>query len=367
MWFKVVLLALSLSQMGLGTAQECDGVAGIFAAVLKQGVSTNSGNQTCVTREELSTTLEKVVDDVIEKRLAAAVEEVITNLTTCCQQQVSPVTTQYPPGSTPSYPAASCWEIKNLNPSASSGYYWLRGTDGSAFRMYCDMDRSCKGVAGGWMRVADIDMTDNTTTCPEGLKLLTTPKRLCAKNMDGGGCSSAVFNLNGIRYTNVCGKVIGYQQRSPDGMGRYSGNQGLTIDDTYMDGVSLTHGSEPRKHIWTFVAALHEVTTSFRYSMCPCTNVNNTVTIPIPPYMGNDYFCDTASESTFEYKFYPDDPLWDGQGCGRPNTCCSFNNPPWFMKELPSSTADDIEMRLCGDEGRSNEDMPVEIVELYVQ
>ena len=86
------------------------------------------------------------------------------------------------------------------------------------------------------MRVADIDMTDNTTTCPERLQLFTTPKRLCAKNMDGGGCSSAVFDLNGIRYTNVGGKVIGYQQRSPDGLSRYSGNRGLTIDDTYIHG-----------------------------------------------------------------------------------------------------------------------------------
>ena len=205
--------------MGLGTAQECDGVAGIFAAVLKQGVS---GNQTCVTREELSATLENVVDVAIEKHLATAVEEIITNITTSCQQQVSPITTQYPPGTTPSYPAASCWEIKNLNPSAPSGQYWLRGTDGSSFRMYCDMDRSCGGVAGGWMRVADIDMTDSNNTCPEGLQLLMSPKRLCAKNMDGGGCSSAVFNLNGIRYTNVCGKIIGYQQRSPDGLSRYN-------------------------------------------------------------------------------------------------------------------------------------------------
>ena len=64
---------------------------------------------------------------------------------------------------------------------------------------------------------------------------------------------------------------------------------------------------------------------------------------------------------------YPNDPLWDGQGCGRLNTCCSFNNLPWFMKELPSPTGDDIEMRLCADESRSNEDIPVEVIELDVQ
>ena len=126
-------------------------------------------------------------------------------------------------------------------------------------------------------------------------------------NIGGTGCSSAVFKLNGIQYTNVCGKVIGYQQGAPDAFGTYFGNRGLTIDDHYM------HGRNPRKHIWTFAAALHEVTrftTSYRQYICPCTNINNTASIPIPPYVGCDYFCDTAFETTFEYKFYPDDPLW---------------------------------------------------------
>ena len=87
-----------------------------------------------------------------------------------------------------------------------------------------------------------------------------------------------------------------------------------------------------------------------------------------PPYVGNDYFCDTASSQSFEYRFYPDDAsLWDGQGCGRLNTCCSFNNPPWFMKQLPASTRDNIEMRLCTDQERSNEDIVFETLELYVQ
>ena len=48
-------------------------------------------------------------------------------------------------------------------------------------------------------------------------------------------------------------------------------------------------------------------------------------------------------------------------GCGQVNTCCSFSNPPWFMKELSSSTADDIEMRLCADEAHLNEDIPVDV------
>ena len=310
-------------------------------------------NDSCTCREEIQ----------------AGVDDTIVNISSSFEQLLSPIMTKldllHLPGSTPSHPAASCKEIKELSPTAPSGYYWLRGTGDSSVHMYCDMSRSCGGTTGGWMRVAKLNMTNSSYTCPAGLKLLTTPKRLCAKNIDGGGCSSATFNLHGIRYTHVCGKIIGYQQGSTDAFVPYYSNRRLTIDDNYVDGISLTHGHNPRKHIWTFVAALDEVSGS--HGVCPCTNIHNPLTPLVPPYVGSDYFCDTASASYFQYIFYPNDPLWDGQGCGRLNTCCSFNNPPWFMKELPSSTSDNIEMRLCADSPRSDEDINFESIELYVQ
>ena len=83
--------------------------------------------------------------------------------------------------------------------------------------------------------------------------------------------------------------------------------------------------------------------------------------------MGDNYFCDTASETMATYVFYDGDPLWDGKGCGPTNECCSFNNPPWFCAELEESTSDEIELRLCGNEPTSNEDVPIESIELYVQ
>jgi hypothetical protein len=186
-------------------------------------------------------------------------------------------------------------------------------------------------------------------------------------NIDGGGCSSAYLDVQGVEYSRVCGKIIGYQQKTPNAFGPYYHNRALTIDQGYVDGISLTHGQNPRKHIWTFAAALHEVTYTNSESLCPCTNIHNHLTIPIPPYVGNDYFCDTGSSQTYENRFYPEDPLWDGQGCGRLNTCCSFNNPPWFMKQLPASTHDNIEMRLCANADRSREDIVFETLELYVQ
>ena len=67
------------------------------------------------------------------------------------------------------------------------------------------------------------------------------------------------------------------------------------------------------------------------------------------------------------YLLYADDPLWDGQGCGPTSTCCTFNNPPWFCKQLPQSTNADLEVRLCSFNYASAENTPVELVEIYVK
>ena len=45
--------------------------------------------------------------------------------------------------------------------------------------------------------------------------------------------------------------------------------------------------------------------------------------------------------------------------------CCGRGG--WFCKDLPQPTTDDIEFWLCTDEGRTNEDVYIEDVEMYVQ
>ena len=47
------------------------------------------------------------------------------------------------------------------------------------------------------MRVAELDMTDNSTQCPSGLRQNDTNLRTCGINSSGNlACSSATFNLN---------------------------------------------------------------------------------------------------------------------------------------------------------------------------
>ena len=254
-------------------------------------------------------------------------------------------------------------EILKLAPQSPSGLYWII-TDDGAKQMYCDMERSCNGVAGGWMRVASIDMTDSISTCPPGLDTIVEGSHtLCSRNTDTG-CSSTVFPVEGVQYSRVCGKIIGYQQKSPDAFFRFIDGQNTT-DSNYVDGISLTHGSNPREHIWTFASALDEIDRVG--NVCPCTNTRNNPPPAVPSFVGQDYFCDTGSENSFQYIFYGDDPLWEGAGCGQFNTCCSFNSPPWFLKEISPPKNDDIEMRLCADQTRNDEDITFETLELYVQ
>ena len=98
---------------------------------------------------------------------------------------------------------------------------------------------------------------------------------------------------------------------------------------------------------------------------CPCVSG-----VTVPSFVGEDYFCETGNDNSGNNVgiFFVDDPIWDGQDCGTSNTCeCTLNNPPWFCKQLPQVTTDDIEVRICGEEPRSNEDTPVELIELYVR
>ena len=267
-------------------------------------------------------------------------------------------------------PLRSCKNVPRGSPSED---YWIlaAGTI-SPVQVYCDMNRtSCScNTTGGWMRVANLDMTDPNQNCPAGFQLVnrtSAPLRMCGRP-GPAGCVSTTFQTYGVEYSHVCGRVIGYQDRSPDGFSPHASiSEGTEIDSVYVDGVSLTHGQSPRQHIWTFAGAQDETGT---YSdICPClVNTQSVIrfTGTVPSFVGKDYFCDTGSRNRWSYTFYPDDPLWDGEGCEGNSTCCEFNNPPWFCKQLPRPTTDDIELRICGNEAISNENTPIEQVEIYI-
>ena len=230
-------------------------------------------------------------------------------------------------------------EIQNTNSRLGQGY-------------------ECGGT-GDWRRVVYLDMTDPNTKYPSGWPITSYSKRTCGKaNTSSLTCHSVFFPVTGGDYTSVCGSIRAYQYGYIDAFESYHDGSATTIDSAYVSGVSLTYGT-PRQHIWTFAAAATDTDTD--NEGCPCTGAS----VSIPPFVGGDYFCESGVDFVSPGGFHPDDPLWDGSGCTTSSRCCSFNNPPYFTKQLARSTSDDIEARICLLDG--SEDSPVEFIELYVK
>ena len=194
-------------------------------------------------------------------------------------------------------------------------------------------------------------------------------KRTCGRNNTGyRACSSATFPVSGGEYSRVCGRIKAYQSGPTQGFISYHSREVTTIDDAFAGGVSLTHG-KPQNHIilWTFVAGTSEGNPTWD-EVCPC---DATHTIRIPPFVGNDYFCESRVNEPWggstDYRFHFNDTLWDGEDCLPSSTCCSQHNPPYFTKQLPTPTADDIETRICLRPSFDNTNIAVELLELYVQ
>ena len=223
-------------------------------------------------------------------------------------------------------------------------------------------ETACGGVIGRWTRVAELDMTNSSHQCPSGLRQRTDSSiRTCVRDMDPAGCSAVQYSTANIQYSRVCGKVRAYQYGATDA---FLSHTQSNISSAYVDGVSLTHG-DPMKHIWIFAAALAEVG-AIPATSCHC--LNSTAIAP-SSFIGTDYFCDTGIETIEDTIriLHDSDPLWDGAGCGPTSTCCSFNTPPWFHKQLPQPTTDDIEMRVCRNSKGSVKDVAIEMVEIYIQ
>ena len=267
------------------------------------------------------------------------------------------------------YPGASCADIYNKNPTSHgrSGYYVLK-TD-HLFFAYCDMELDCGGTKGGWMRIADLNKGD---TCPNEW---TTYSYYCTGG-SAAGCYSAHFSTDAANYTKVCGKVVGYQKGTMDcffpsayahGKANYYGptTSSRSLDGVYVDGISITSGN-PRKHVWTYAVGLSD-DNNYPQLNCPCAKYPG----PNPPtFVGSHYYCESGNTGNYAGKvsiLFANDPLWDGAGCLAENSCCYDAGMPWFLRQFPTATMGDIEVRICSDQEFGNEAVVVEQIQLYVQ
>ena len=251
---------------------------------------------------------------------------------------------------------SSCDAILSKWPNSPSGYYNLADVNGHTRHVYCHMETLC-GKGGGWRRIASLNMTDPNEKCPTQFRTYSSGGvRACGRPVtNSGSCAGITFPARDVKYSQLCGKVIGYQIGTTDGAHADRG-----INSIYIDGISLTHGN-PRNHIWTLVSGQ-----SSQRTCCPCGSSNPK---SVPSFVGSNYYCEVGCHTTLDYTtLYSSDPLWDGKGCSSSETtCCQRTLIPWFYRSFGYSTTDNIEMRLCCDQLTSDENVSFEQYEIYVK
>ena len=228
--------------------------------------------------------------------------------------------------------APSCQAIHMLQPSFTSGYYWVMSSNGYSVRVYCDMTKSCGTVTGGLSRVAILNNETRPQLCIDSFTT-TNENTRCVRSTENAGCSNIIFSVMNIPYSHICGTVQASWFDSPDG---FTGTQrpSRTINDNYVDGISLTYGTSNKTHIWTFIAD-----GARSIQNCPRQ---------VPQYVGSDYTCLNPESS-----------------CTSSSSSCY--SP--FFRLLQQPVTEDIELRLCRDqqrEGPGREGIYLGNLEIYV-
>ena len=234
----------------------------------------------CATLSQLDAIFNQIDADVIPLIMAAQV--CLTSL-----------------GTVKSNSANSCQDIYFANNSSQTGLYWLINSTGAVFQVTCRFDRFANfssfnsNITTGFAVLTSLNMNDTTQQCPTPLKYLNSSGlRLCYKGV-ATSCVSLTVPTFGLSYQTVCGKMAGYEIGSDDGFRTSS----TSIDSGYVDGVSITYGTNPRRHIWTYAIGVYQ--TAAVYS-CPCT-----ATGAAPPsFVGTNYYCESGNSGVLGLTYF---------------------------------------------------------------
>ena len=164
----------------------------------KQLLTVDSSSSSCCSPQP-NTCNNEGIQQAIEQlnNSIASLTEAVNDLDCCNEGDPIPILT-------------SCEAIHKKWPNKPSGYYRIADSNGTVHTVYCNMENLCN-LEGGWMRIANLNMTQ-TTSCPTGFRLYTNGSvRACGHPVtSSGSCVGKIFSSSGIKYSQVCGKVIGY-------------------------------------------------------------------------------------------------------------------------------------------------------------
>lgn len=234
----------------------------------------------------------------------------------------------------------SCRALLQAIPATASGAQWIDPGTGPV-QVYCEMSRQ----GGGWTRIA---LVDPAVACPSpwvSVNAAGAP----ACHRPGNEAQSAVLLPSVIPWREALGTIEGRAMDSPDAFGP----GGTTVDDNYVDGVSVSALGSTREHLFT-LASSHVSTDND----CPCQGG------PSPnAFVGDRWVCDRPAASPGSA--YDVTPLWDAAA-----TACAPADfvDGYFIASLGAvERTDALEVRVLLNEGQGDEDLAVTRLELYVR
>ena len=272
----------------------------------------------------LSTEERVFINETLNKHLSP-LDEIYHNISNLINNTIAKT------GLYEAYPTSSCRIIATHNPSIQSGYYWVQTGNGRSIRVYCELRKYLGLGTLGWIRIAKLTKNRSSAECFSGLKQSALNRSSCVAQSDSATCSHTLFSSFNIPFSRIYCTIRAYGIGSPDGFS--STLQG--INENYVDGISFTYGRPPnRQHIYTLVASPGP---SSRY----CYLINR------PNFVSQKYYCLTTQTVASSF--------CSGRSCWN------------YFYIVIASTDQDIEMRVCRDQSRNDEDIVIEDLEIYVQ
>ena len=181
------------------------------------------------------------------------------------------------------------------------------------------------------MRIAYLD-TSVSDNCPSSLtKYEVNGKTMCGRHnstLSTQPCDSVYYPSEGVEYGNICGRAVGYAYSGRNTCAFDWSSTGTvywhdtSINGLYATGVTITRGpSDNRTHVWTFASGHREDPTS--HCNCPCAPGGTAS----PSFVGNNYFCESATKYRGQYQWYTNYTMWQGN-CYEGSDCCPDDGRP---------------------------------------
>ena len=226
----------------------------------------------------------------------------------------------------------------------------------------------------GWRRVVHLDMTDSQMECPNEWPEITTSTtiRSCGRlSTAGGNCDSIMYAITGKPYSQVCGRIRGYQVGLPSAFSPFINNNLLGLGDAFVEGIVLSQvATSTENHIWTFAAGAEQQVDNTLLNYCPClvgeqTFVNDNGGM-IPGFLNGNYFCESVLTVSPPFDIEDSDPLWDGLNCADDSECCICPRPH-FTQVFTAATNFPIKVSLCFAQDATSANIGIEQMEIFVR